>query len=68
MTKNNIIIYSLILNILKQFITTKVTKESQKLSLYSTKIYSKHTKDFLFLILVINAFSITNFCVHYCKI
>jgi len=31
-----------------QSITTKVTKESQKLSLNSTKIYIKQTKDFWF--------------------
>jgi hypothetical protein len=45
MTKNNIITNSHKINILKQNITTKVTKESQKLSLYSTKIYIKHTKE-----------------------
>jgi hypothetical protein len=45
MTKNNIITNSLIIYRLKQFITTKFTKESQKLSLYFTKIYIKHTKE-----------------------
>jgi hypothetical protein len=49
MTKNNIITNSHKINILKQNITIPIaigiTKESQKLSLYSTKIYIKHTKE-----------------------
>ena len=68
MTKNNIITSSHIINILNQIFTTKVTKESQKLSINSTKVNIKHTKDFRFLILALKAFSITNFCVLYCKI
>ena len=59
---------SRIINILKQFITKKVTNESQKLSLYSTKIYIKHTKDLRFLILALNALSIFDICVIYFKI
>jgi hypothetical protein len=51
MIKNNIITNTHKINILKQNITTKVTKESQKLSLNSTKVNIKHTKDFRFLIL-----------------
>ena len=46
MTKNNVVTNSQDINILKQHITTKVTKESQKLSLNSTKVNIKHTKDF----------------------
>ena len=69
MTKNNIITNSHKINILKQNITIPIaigiTKESQKLSLNSTKIYIKHTKDFRFLIFALNAFSI---CVIYFKI
>jgi hypothetical protein len=45
MTKNNIITNSHIINILNQDFTTKVTKESQKLSLNSTKVNIKHTKE-----------------------
>ena len=56
MTKKIIITNSLIIYILKNYLTTKVTKESQKLSLYSTKIYIKHTKDFRFLIFALNSF------------
>ena len=71
MTKNNIITNSHKINILKQNITIPiaigVTKESQKLSLYSTKIYIKHTKDFRFLILALNAFSIFDICFIYFK-
>ena len=63
MTKNNIITNSHIKNILNQNLTTKVTKESQKLSLDSTKVNIKHTKDFRFLMLELNAFSNTNCCV-----
>ena len=52
MTKNNIITNSHIINILKQNITIPIaigiTKESQKLSFYSTKIYIKRTNDFRF--------------------
>ena len=44
MTKNNDITNSQIVNILNQNITTEVTKESQKLSLNSTKVNIKHTK------------------------
>jgi len=43
MTKNIIITNRNKVNILKQNITTKVTKESQKLSLYSTKGNIKYT-------------------------
>ena len=74
MTKNNIITNSHKINILKQNITIPIaigiTKESQKLSLYSTKIYKiyiKHTKDFQFLILALNAFSIFDICFIYFK-
>ena len=45
MTKNNIITNNNKINILNQDFTTKVTKESQKLSLNSTKVYIKHTKE-----------------------
>jgi hypothetical protein len=45
MTKNNIITNSHKINILKQNITTQVTKESKKLSLYSTKVNIRHTKE-----------------------
>ena len=45
MTKNNIITNSHRINILKQNITTKVTKDSQQLSLNSTKVNIKHTKE-----------------------
>jgi hypothetical protein len=44
MTKNNDITNSHTVNILNQNITTKVTKESQKLGLNSTKVNIKHTK------------------------
>jgi hypothetical protein len=67
MTKNNVVTNSQDINILKQHITTKVTKESQKLSLNSTKVNIKHTKDFRFLILALNAFSIFDICVIYFK-
>jgi hypothetical protein len=67
MTKNDIITNSYIINILNQYFTTKVTKESQKLSLNSTKVNIKHTKDFRFLILALNAFSIFDICVIYFK-
>jgi len=43
MTKNNIITNKHKINILKQNISTKVTKESQKLSLNSTKVNIKYT-------------------------
>ena len=43
MTKNNIITNRHKINILKQNISTKVTKESQKLSLNSTKVNIKYT-------------------------
>jgi hypothetical protein len=45
MTKNNIITNSQIINTLNHNFTTKVTKESQKLSLNSTKVNIKHTKE-----------------------
>jgi hypothetical protein len=45
MTKNNIITNSHKINILNQDFTTKVTKESQKLSLNSNKVNIKHTKE-----------------------
>ena len=60
MTKKNIITNSLIIYTLKNYFTIQIaigiTKESQKLSLYSTKIYIKHTKDFRFLISALNSF------------
>ena len=59
MTKNYIISNSHIINKLNQNFNTK---ESQKISLNSTKVNIKYTKDFRFLILAINAFTI-NFCV-----
>jgi len=68
MTKNNINTNNHIINILNYIFTTKVTKESQKLSLNSTKVNIMHTKDFRVLILALKTFSITNFCFLYCKI
>jgi len=68
MTKNNDITNSQIVNILNQNITTEVTKESQKLSLNSTKVNIKHTKEPSVFNISFNSFSITNFCVLYCKI
>ena len=46
MTKNYIITNSHIINKLNQNFTTKVTKESQKLSLNSPKVNIMHTKEF----------------------
>jgi len=43
MPKNSIITNKHKTNILKQNITTKVTKESQKLSVHSTKVNIKYT-------------------------
>ena len=49
MTKNNIITNNHKINILNQDFTIPIaigiTKESQKLSLNSTKVYIKHTKE-----------------------
>jgi hypothetical protein len=75
MTKNNIITNSHKINILKQNFTIPIapiaiggiTKESQKLSLYSTKIYIKHTKVPSVLNISLSAFSIFDICVIYIK-
>jgi hypothetical protein len=71
MTKKNIITNSLIIYTLKNYFTIPIaigiTKESQKLSLYSTKIYIKHTKVPSVLNISLSAFSIFDICVIYIK-
>ena len=62
MTKKNIITNSHKINILNQNITIPIaigiTKESQKLSLNSTKVNNKHTKEPSVFNISLNAFNI----------